>query len=93
MHFKSFMSKTRHPNADQIKLAENKYISSVYFHALFLYTITKNRGFEIYQKVDGKEDTELIDIGEYLKDVFDHYYSSFILNFGGMEEMMTAVGD
>ena len=91
--FKSFMSKTKHPNEKQIKMSENKYISSVYFHTLFLYTITKNRGYQITQLKDGKQDPEDVEVAEYLKDVFDHYYSAFLLNYGGMEEMMAGVGD
>lgn len=91
--FKTFLSKYKNPSESQLVFAENKYKSSVYLHTLFLYSITKNRGFEIYQKMDGKDDTELIDVGEYLRDVFDHYYSTFILNYGGMEEMMTGIGD
>jgi len=91
--FKSFKSKTRHPNEQQIKMAENKYISSVYFHTLFLYTITKNRGYQITQLKDGKQEPEDVDVAEYLKDVFDHFYSTFILNYGGMEDMMVGVGD
>lgn len=88
---KTFKSKTKNPNEEQLKLAENKYISSVYFHTLFLYTITKNRGYQITMNKDGRE--ENVDVGEYLKDIFDNYYSTFILNFGGMEEMMMGVGD
>ena len=91
--YKSFMSKYKNPNDKQLIMAENKYKSSVYLHTLFLYAITKNRGFTISKKVEGKNEDEPIDIGEYLKDVFDHYYSAFILNYGGMEEMMVGVGD
>jgi len=91
--FKTFNSKIKHPNEEQIRLAENKYISSVYFHALFLYTITKNRGYQITRIQETRSDPDPVDIGEYLKDIFDHFYSTFILNFGGMEEMMIGVGD
>jgi len=92
--FKTFMSKTKHPNEQQIKMAENKYISSVYFHTLFLYTITKNRGYQITKVLENKADeTEPVDVADYLKDIFDHFYSTFILNYGGMEEMMVGVGD
>lgn len=34
-----------------------------------------------------------IDIGTYLKDLFESYYSEFILNFGGMEELMQGLSD
>ena len=91
--FKTFNSKIKHPNEEQIKLAENKYISSVYFHALFLYTITKNRGYQITKTQENKPEPDPVDIGEYLRDIFDHFYSTFILNYGGMEEMMVGVGD
>ena len=73
-------------------MAENKYISSVYFHTLFLYTITKNRGYQIMQQLEGKS-SEPVDVADYLKDVFDHFYSTFILNYGGMEEMMIGIGE
>ncbi len=91
--YKSFLSNYRNPNEEQIKVAERKYISSVYFHTLFLYTITKNRGYEVYQKQQDKSDLEPIDVGEYLKDIFDNYYSTFILNFGGTNELMMGVGE
>ncbi len=89
----NFKSKYKNPNQEQLELANRKYYTSVYFHALFLYTITKNRGYQILQKPEGKEELEDVEIGAYLKDLFDHYYSTFILNFGGMEEMMQGIGD
>ncbi|KAB7531712.1 hypothetical protein F8C76_01960 [Flagellimonas olearia] len=90
---KNFIAKYKHPNQEQLEIANRKYYSSVYFHTLFLYTISKNRGYEIKQRIEGKEELEHVDLGQYLKDLFDHYYSTFILNFGGMEEMMQGVGD
>lgn len=91
--FKSYKGNYSNPNEEQMLLVENKYKSSVYFHTLFLYSITKNRGFQISRDIKESNESEMVDIGEYLKDVFDHYYSSFLLNFGGMEEMMVGVGD
>ena len=90
---KSFKTKYKNPNQEQLELSNRKYYTSVYFHTLFLYTITKNRGYQISQKMEGKEEVEDIDLGQYLKDLFDHNYSTFILNFGGMEEMMQGIGD
>lgn len=90
---KNFKSKYKNPNEEQIEISNRKYFTSVYFHTLFLYTITKNRGYEIKQKKEGQENYEDVDIAEYLKDLFDHYYSTFILNFGGMEEMMMGLAD
>ena len=89
----NFKSNYKHPNEGQIQIANRKYYTSVYFHTLFLYTITKNRGYQISQKIEGKETPEEVDLGTYLKDLFDHYYSTFILNFGGMEEMMQGIGE
>ena len=88
-----YKSKFKGANEDQIEIANRKYFTSVYFHTLFLYTISKNKGYEIRQKEDGKDDSQPVDLGSYLKDVFDNQYSSFILNFGGMEEMMHTLGD
>jgi len=89
----NFKGKYKNPNQQQIEIANRKYYTSVYFHTLFLYTITKNRGYEIYQKEKGQEQSSLTDVGTYLKDVFENYYSSFILNFGGMNELMIGVGE
>lgn len=90
---KSFLSRYKNPNSEQIQIANRKYYTSVYFHTLFLYTITKNRGYEIQRKMEQTDKYDHVDIAEYLMDLFDHYYSTFILNFGGMEEMMQGIGD
>jgi hypothetical protein len=90
---KNFKSKYKNPNEEQIEIANRKYYTAVYFHTLFLYTITKNRGYQINQKNEQTNKFEEVDLGQYLKDLFDHYYSTFILNFGGMEEMMQGLAD
>ena len=63
-------------NEEQINVARNRYLSSVYYHTLFLYMISKNRKFSIKQ--EGKQEIEL---GEYVADVFGNYYAEFLLNF------------
>lgn len=88
-----FKAKYKNPSTQQLELANRKYYSSVYFHTLFLYTITKNRGYQLQQKKADSESYDVVDVGEYLKDVFDNYYSTFILNFGGAEEMMQGLGE
>lgn len=90
---KNYKSDIKNINQEQKDLADKKYYTSVYFHTLFLYTITKNRGYQITQKNKETDREEDIDVGTYLKDLFDNYYSIFILNFGGMEEMMSGIGD
>ncbi|WP_293307750.1 hypothetical protein [Pedobacter sp. UBA5917] len=72
--------KSKYKDQSQLEISERKYISSVYFHTLFLYTITKNRKYTIYQGLDSKE--EEVDLQVYLRDLFSSYYSEFILNFG-----------
>lgn len=72
--------KSKYKDQTQLEVAERKYISSVYFHTLFLYTITKNRKYSIRQGEDA-EDKE-VDLETYLRDLFSSFYSEFILNFG-----------
>ena len=70
---------------EQILVAQKKYITSVYFHTLFLYMITKKRNYNLTITKDGKQEETTVD--EYIRDVFDSYYSDFLLNFG-MEQLM-----
>lgn len=89
---KSFKSKTKNPSEEQMELADRKYISSVYFHTLFLYSITKNRKYRIVQQTENNKE-DYVELETYLKDLFESYYSEFILNFGGAEEMMQGLGE
>lgn len=88
---KNFKSKYKNANENQLEVANRKYISSVYFHTLFLYTITKNRKYKVIQDKDGQDQD--IDLGNYLKDLFESYYSEFILNFGGTNELLQGIAD
>lgn len=81
---KNYKAKLKGITAEQIDAAEKKYITSVYFHTLFLYTISRKKNYSIKQ---GEKDA---DLGEYLKDVFSSYYSEFLLNFG-MEQLMATL--
>lgn len=81
---KNYKSKFKTITHEQIETAEKKYITSVYFHTLFLFTISKRKNYSIHQ---GEKES---DFGEYLKDVFASYYSEFLLNFG-MENLMSAL--
>jgi hypothetical protein len=83
---KNFKSKFKNIDEVQLELADRKYISSVYFHTLFLFTITKNRKYKLVQEANGQ--VQDIDLSSYLKDLFESYYSEFILNFGGVNELM-----
>lgn len=68
------------------ELAEKKYISSVYFHTIFLFSITKNRKYQI------RQEEKDVDLQDYLKDVFSSHYAEFILNFGA-EQLMASLAD
>ena len=74
---KDFKGKYRNPNPEQVELTNKKFYTSVYFHVLFLYTITVSRKFRVTN--DSGDD---IDVATYLKDIFGSFYASFILNFG-----------
>lgn len=71
-------------------VADRRYISSPYFHTLFLYTISKKRGYGISKSSEGGDLVE-IDLTEYLKDTFSSHDAAFLLNFG-MSELLKALG-
>lgn len=77
---KNFKSKNRNPNEEQLEIFNRKYIANVYFHTLFLYTITKNRKYKFMQG-EGNEEVD-VELNEYLKDLFASHYAAFLLNFG-----------
>jgi hypothetical protein len=89
---RNFKSKYRRASQEQLEIADRKYITSVYFHTLFLYTITKNRKYEVHRR-DAEGNEEHVVIEDYLRDIFESYYSEFILNFGGMEELMDSLSE
>jgi len=81
---KSHKGRIKAITEEQIKLADKKYISSVYFHTLFLFAIAKNRNYSMKQ---GDNERDLTD---FLKDVFSSSYSEFLLNFG-TEQLMASL--
>lgn len=82
--------KSTYKDITQLEVADKKYITSVYFHTLFLYTITKNRKYAIQQEEDNGD--KAVDIEVYLRDLFSSFYSEFILNFG-TNDLLAMVGD
>ena len=81
---KNYKSRLKSPTGEQLEFAEKKYISSVYFHTLFLFTIAKKRNYNFQQ-----EDRER-DAADFLKDLFSTHYAEFLLNFGS-EQLITAM--
>ncbi len=59
--------------------AEKEYIAKVYFHTLFLYSINKNSKYQITKDIDNNQ--EFIDINEYVQNIFENQYASFLINF------------
>ena len=76
---------------EQVEIAHNRYISVVYFHTLFLYIINKGRKYQ-FQKIDEFNSGQEVDLGEYLKDIFDSNYADFLLKFG-IGNLMDGLGD
>ena len=70
---------------ETISIAEKRYVSAVYFHTLFLYSITKNRKYEISRQKEERGDDEYVDITDYISDVFSTFYAQFLLNFDTQE--------
>ncbi len=83
---RNHFSKQSGLSVENKELAEKKYISSVYFHTIFLFSITKNRKYEL------KQGDRPVDVGDYLKDVFSSYYADFLLNFG-TEQLMASLAE
>lgn len=83
---RNHFSKQGSLSVESKELAEKRYISSVYFHTIFLFSITKSRKYEL------KQADRDVDVGEYLKDVFSSYYADFLLNFGS-EQLMISLAD
>ncbi len=69
----------RNMSGEQMEVWDKKYISAVYFHTLFLYTITKKNKYRIVQEKENED--EEVELSTYLKGLFDNFYSEFILNF------------
>ena len=87
---KKFKSKKQRLSEEQNQLADRRYITSVYFHTLFLYVINKKKNYSIRQmNGDGNED--YVDPTDYLKDLFQSYYAEFLLNFE-ISELMEGLG-
>lgn len=75
-------------SVEQYEAADKRYYTSVYFHTLFLFTISKNKKYSM-KKEEGEQVKE-VDLVEYVKDIFESYYAQFLLNFG-MSELVQSL--
>ncbi|MDE0011886.1 MAG: hypothetical protein OXU36_12100 [Candidatus Poribacteria bacterium] len=93
---KNFKAKTRNASQEQLEIANKRYVASVYSHVLFLYSITKARKYQVVQEQNGTDfdnnGNSDVELGTYLKDLFDSYYAEFLLNFG-FDEIMQLLED
>lgn len=86
---KNYRSKCK--TEDQIKLADNRYFSTVYFHTLFLYMINKNMKYQV-QRENSLGELEDVDLGTFLSNLFSNYYSEFLMNFE-METLIESIAE
>lgn len=82
--------KTTLKSEEQFEAAEKRYYTSVYFHTLFLFTISKNKKYSM-RREEGEQIKE-VDLVEYVKDIFESYYAQFLLNFGMSELVQSLEG-
>ncbi len=87
--FKNFISK--HDNQQQIEYAEKRFLTSIYFHVLFLYTINLKNKYSIQTETDSGDENN-VPLSDYLESLFDDTYSEFILNFGA-DSLMNVLDD
>lgn len=76
-------------SSEAVELAERRYISSVYFHTLFLFATTKSRKYDL-QRRDGDTSRD-VDVSEYISDLFSASYAQFLLNFE-TADLIEAIG-
>lgn len=89
--FHDFLGKDRTLSEDKIIQKQNIYANKMYMHALFMYTVAKSRGYSMKQLIEGDEKVK--EVGDFISDLFQHYYSTFLLTFGGEGEMVGMGGD
>ena len=86
----NFRAKRTNPSQEWLDAANRKYTAAVYFHTLFLYSITKAHKYQIVQEENNIDSA--IELNTYLKDLFSNHYAEFILNFG-TDEIMQMLED
>ncbi|MBD0865292.1 MAG: hypothetical protein GDA36_06620 [Rhodobacteraceae bacterium] len=80
MDSRAFMGfRKRLKSEEQYELVEQRYISAVYFHCLFIYATTIGQKYALRQTVD--ENAQDVEIGVYIADLFQQSYAEFLLNF------------
>lgn len=89
---KNFISKNGSKNEEQINVCKNKYISTVYFHTIFFYSILAKEKYGISKEDSDKKSRKEIELQSFVKDFFETPYSEFLLTFGS-ENLITMLAD
>lgn len=76
---------------EALQVADNKYISQVYFHTLFLYSILKHKKIRFSFEDQQVEKPVEVEVEDLLRDLFKSSYCEFLLRFGGTEELISAI--
>ena len=76
-------------SSEAVELAERRYISSIYFHTLFLFATTKSRRYDLQRK-EGETNRD-VDVSDYISDLFSASYAQFLLNFD-TTDLLDALG-
>lgn len=81
--------KSKIDSDEALQVADNKYISQVYFHTLFLYSILKQKKMRF--SLEDQQGEKAVEVEEVLRDLFKSSYCEFLLRFGGTEELIAAI--
>jgi hypothetical protein len=83
--------KSKITNENGLKTADNKYISQIYFHTLFLFSVLKTKKIKfLFEDTEGKGNKDP-DINESLRAIFSSYYGEFLLNFDLVEGLFDSI--
>lgn len=74
---KDFMRSAR--SAEAVELAERRFVSTIYFHTLFLFAATKSRRYAL-QRSEGDDSVD-VEVADYVADLFGSAYAQFLLTF------------
>lgn len=80
--FKKFNHKDKNPSEEKVKLNKDNYLMTVYYHALFMFAITKKEEITMQQEKNQAQNS--IEINEYIENLFSNHkaqYAEFLLNF------------
>lgn len=84
--------RTKLKGHEAIETANKRYISAVYYHTLFLYSISKNMNFGIVQHGNDEENHDRVELNDFLADLFQNHYTQFLIDFD-TQELIAALED